>query len=144
MALAEATRARITATDASRIARDTLRARITAGGFSDRIEVRNVDMAALPAPERPLDMIVSEGSAHIPCVEKALAGWRARLRPGGALVCSDMVWRTSERDDEMRRFRAAEHPATATPATRVAQARRADYRVTGHFEMGPEGMEAHY
>ena len=31
-----------------------------------------------------------------------------------------------------------------TPATRIAQARRAGYRVLGHFDIGPEAMETYY
>jgi GNAT superfamily N-acetyltransferase len=106
--------------------------------------VQNVDMAAIPAPERPWDVIWSEGSAYILGVEKALADWRALLRPGGVLVFSDMVWRTDKPDDAVRAFWAAEYPAMATPATRVAQAKRAGYRVLGHFDIGPEGMETYY
>lgn len=144
MTLAEATRARITATDTAEVALDKLRARISAGGFSDRIEVLNVDMAAIPTPERPWDVIWSEGSAYILGVEKALADWRALLRPGGVLVFSDMVWRTDKPDDDIRAFWASEYPAMATPATRFAQARRAGYSVLGHFDIGPDGMETYY
>ncbi|KNX42954.1 Demethylrebeccamycin-D-glucose O-methyltransferase [Roseovarius tolerans] len=144
MTLAEASTARITAIDTAEVALEKLRARIAAGGFTDRIEVQNVDMAALPTPELPWDVIWSEGSAYIFGVEKALADWRTLLRPGGALVFSDMVWRTDTPDDEIRAFWDAEYPAMKTSATRVAQAKRAGYRVLGHFDIGPEGMETYY
>ncbi|MDV4169562.1 MerR family transcriptional regulator [Rhodovulum sp. FJ3] len=119
-------------------------ARIAARGLNDRIEVQNVDMAAILAPERPWDVIWSEGSAYILSVEKALTDWRALLRPGGVLVFSDMVWRIDKPDDEVRAFWAAEYPTMATPTTRVAQARRAGYRVLGHFDMGREAMDTYY
>jgi SAM-dependent methyltransferase len=106
--------------------------------------VQNVDMAAISAPERPWDVIWSEGSAYILGVEKALADWRAHLRPGGVLVLSDMVWRTDKPDDAVRAFWAAEYPTMATPGTRVAQAKRAGYRVLGHFDMGREAMDTYY
>lgn len=144
MTLADATVVRITATDTAEVALDKLRARIASGGFADRIKVQNVDMAALPTPDLPWDVIWSEGSAYILGVEKALADWRALIRPGGALVVSDMVWRTEEPDDDVRAFWATEYPAMATPATRIAQAKRAGYRVLGHFDIGPEGMETYY
>ena len=86
--LAEASTARITATDTAEVALDKLRARIATIGLTDLIEVQNVDMAALPAPERPWDVIWSEGSTSILGVEKALADWRVLIRPGGALVFS--------------------------------------------------------
>jgi len=144
MTLAEATDARITATDTAEVALDKLRARIVTGGFTDRIKVQNVDMAALPAPDQPWDVIWAEGSAYIIGVEKALAAWRTLLRPGGALVFSDMVWRVDTPDDEIRSFWAAEYPAMTAPATRVAQAKRAGYRVLGYFDIGSEGMETYY
>lgn len=144
MTLAEATKARITATDTAEVALDKLRTRIAAGGFAERIEAQNVDMAALPAPDRPWDVIWSEGSAYILGVEKAFADWRALLRLGGVLVFSDMVWRTDTPGDEVRAFWAAEYPAMSTPATRVLQARRAGYRVLGHFDMGHAAMDAYY
>ncbi|CUH70009.1 Mercuric resistance operon regulatory protein [Thalassovita autumnalis] len=144
MTLAEATRARITATDTAEVALNKLRSRIAVGGFAERIEVQCVDMAAIPAPEHPWDVIWSEGSAYVLGVEKALVDWRALLRPGGVLVFSDMVWRTGKPDDEVRSFWAAEYPVMATPSTRVAQAKRAGYRVLGHFDMGREAMDTYY
>ena len=144
MTLAKASKARITATDTAEVALDKLKARIEASEFADRIEVQNIDMAALPSPERPWDLIWSEGSAYILGVEKALADWRALLRPGGVLVFSDMVWRTDKPDDEVRAFWAAEYPAMATPAARVAQAKRGGYRVLGHFDMGREAIDTYY
>ncbi|WP_210402513.1 MerR family transcriptional regulator [Thioclava sp. F28-4] len=144
MTLAGATAARITATDTAEVALDKLRARIAARGLNDRIEVQTVDMAAIPTPTRPWDVIWSEGSAYILGVEKALADWRALLRPGGVLVVSDMVWRTDKPEDEVVAFWAAEYPAMATPASRVAQAKRAGYRVLGHFDMGREAMDTYY
>jgi DNA-binding transcriptional MerR regulator/predicted O-methyltransferase YrrM len=142
--LAEATEARITATDTAEVALDKLRARIAARGLTDRMAVQNIDMAAIPAPAQPWDVIWSEGSAYILGVEKALADWRALLRPGGVLVFSDMVWRTDRPDEAVRAFWATEYPAMTTPARRAAQARRAGYRVLGHFDMGRAAMETYY
>lgn len=144
MTLAEASKARITATDTAEVVLNKLRARIDASGLNNRIEVRNVDMAAIPAPERPWDVIWSEGSAYILGVGKALANWRALLRPGGVLVFSDMVWRTDTPEDEIREFWAAEYPAMTTPAARVAQAKRGGYHVLGNFDMGCEAMDTYY
>jgi len=50
MTLAEASTARITATDTAEVALGKLRTRIAACGLNDRIEVQNVDMAAIPIP----------------------------------------------------------------------------------------------
>ncbi|WP_424972703.1 MerR family transcriptional regulator [Dinoroseobacter sp. S76] len=144
MALAAATRARITAIDTSEVALNKLRSRVAARGYSDRVEVAPVDMAALPIPDRLWDVIWSEGSAYIIGVEQALADWRLLLRPGGVLVVSDLVWRTDNPAEDIRDFWTAEYPKMTTAEIRVAQARHAGFGVLGHFDIGPEGMEAYY
>ena len=144
MTLAEATTAQITAIDTDDGALDRLRTRVATWDLGERVTVRNLDMAQLPVPDQPWDVIWAEGSAYILGVEKALADWRTLLRPGGAFVFSDMVWRTDTPDDQIRSFWDAEYPAMTTPATRVAQAKRAGYRVLGHFDIGTQGMETYY
>jgi DNA-binding transcriptional MerR regulator/precorrin-6B methylase 2 len=104
MTLAEATVARITATAPAEGALDRLRERVAALGLGERVEVRNVDMAQLPLPEQPWDMIWAEGSAYIIGVERAMRDWKRLLRPGGVLVFSEMVWRTDEPSDALRAY----------------------------------------
>ncbi len=144
MLLAEATDARILATDTDEGALDRLRDRVVAKGLGDRVAVRNVDMAQLPVPEQPWDVIWAEGSAYIIGVERALADWRTLLRPGGVLVFSDMTWRTDTPPEALRAFWASEYPAMTRVSVRLDQAKRAGYRVLGHFEMGREAMDAYY
>lgn len=142
--LAERTAARIVASDTDEGALERLRSEAAARGLADRIAVRHLDMAQLPAPDRPFDVIWSEGSAYVIGVERALRDWRPLLRPGGVLVLSDMVWRTDAPSDALRTFWASEYPAMTTAAARLKQATRAGYRVLGHFDMGREAMDAYY
>jgi DNA-binding transcriptional MerR regulator/ubiquinone/menaquinone biosynthesis C-methylase UbiE len=144
MTLAEATAARITATDTDAGALARLCARVAARGKGDQVEVRNADMAQLPAPERPRDVIWAEGSAYIIGVERALRDWLPLLRPGGVLVLSEMVWRTDTPPESLRTFWASEYPDMTRVPVRLAQARRAGYRVLGHFDMGREAMDTYY
>lgn len=144
MLLAEATDARILATDTDEGALARLRDRVVAKGFGDRVAVRNADMAQLPVPEQPWDVIWAEGSAYIIGVERALWDWRPLLWPGGVLVFSDMVWRTGEPPEALRAFWASEYPAMTRASVRLEQAKRAGYRVLGHFDMGREAMETYY
>jgi DNA-binding transcriptional MerR regulator/precorrin-6B methylase 2 len=144
MTLAEATDACILATDADEGALDRLRDRVAAQGLGDRVEVRNVDMAHLPAPQQPWDVIWAEGSAYIIGVERALHDWRQLLRPGGVLVFSEMVWRTETPSEELRTYWASEYPAMTRVPVRLEQAKRAGYRVLGHFDMGREAMDSYY
>ena len=144
MVLAGATGARITASDTDAGALDRLRARLAAKGLGGRVAVRNIDMAQLPRPERPWDVIWAEGSAYIIGVEQALLAWKPHLRPGGMLVFSDMVWRSVTPPEALRAYWAAEYPAMAGVPERLELARRAGYRVLGHFDMGRAAMDAYY
>jgi DNA-binding transcriptional MerR regulator/ubiquinone/menaquinone biosynthesis C-methylase UbiE len=144
MSLAKATDARILATDTDEGALDRLRDRVVAKGLGERVEVRNVDMAQLPVPEQPWDVIWAEGSAYIIGVERAMRDWKRLLRPGGVLVFSEMVWRTDEPSDALRAYWASEYPAMTRVPVRLEQASRAGYRVLGHFDMGREAMDSYY
>jgi SAM-dependent methyltransferase len=144
MVLAERTQARIAATDTETGALARLRARADAARLGDRIDTQAQDMAALPDPAAPYDLIWAEGSAYIIGVERALRDWRRLLRPGGGLVFSDMVWRTEAPSDAVRAFWASEYPDMTTPARRVEQARHAGYRVLTRFDMGQAALDAYY
>jgi DNA-binding transcriptional MerR regulator/ubiquinone/menaquinone biosynthesis C-methylase UbiE len=144
MSLAEATDARILATDTDEGALDRLRDSVVAKGLGERIEVRNVDMAQLPVPEQHWDVIWAEGSAYIIGVERAMRDWKRLLRPGGVLVFSEMVWRIDEPSDALRAYWASEYPAMTRVPVRLEQAKQASYRVLGHFDMGREAMDSYY
>jgi cyclopropane fatty-acyl-phospholipid synthase-like methyltransferase len=144
LVLAAQTGARITAidTDAGALAR--LRTRAASAGLADRIEARCLDMARLAVPDQPYDVIWAEGSAYIIGVERALESWRPMLRRGGALVFSDMVWRTDHPSEDVQRFWASEYPAMTTVSRRLEQATRAGYRVLSHVDMGRSALDTYY
>jgi DNA-binding transcriptional MerR regulator/predicted O-methyltransferase YrrM len=142
--LASLTKAGITATDTDQGALERLRKRIALEGCTDRVEAHCLDMADLPAPVCPYDVIWAEGSAYIIGVERAFRSWRPLLRRGGALVFSDMVWRSARPDDALKAFWASEYPAMTTVTQRVQQAERAGYRLLHHFDMGAEALDTYY
>ncbi|KZY54120.1 MULTISPECIES: MerR family transcriptional regulator [Sulfitobacter] len=144
MVLAEATSARILATDTDAGALERLRERLATADLGDRVAVRNMDMAQLPLPDAPWDVIWAEGSAYIIGVESALRNWRPLLRPGGALVFSEMVWRTETPPEELRAYWASAYPAMTRVPVLLAQAKRAGFRLLGHFDMGREAMDTYY
>jgi SAM-dependent methyltransferase len=144
LVLAAQTGARITAidTDAGALAR--LHTRAASVGLPHRIDARCLDMARLPVPDRPYDVIWAEGSAYIIGVERALEAWRPMLRQGGVLGLSDMVWRTDHPSEDVRQFWASEYPAMTTVPPRLEQATRAGYRVLTHFDMGRSALDTYY
>lgn len=144
LVLAAQTDARVTAIDTDADALARLRGHAASAGFADRIDARRLDMAQLPVPDRPYDVIWAEGSAYIIGVPRALEAWRAMLRPGGVLVYSDMVWHTDKPNGDVRGFWASEYPAMTTVTQRLEQATRAGYRVLSHFDMGQSALDTYY
>ena len=142
--LGSATAARIQATDTEAVALDLLRRRIAARGLTDRVDICNMDMAQLPKPDVPWDVIWAEGSAYIIGAQRALRDWRPLLRPGGVLVFSEMVWRTKTPPEDLRAFWASEFPGMTRVPVLLDRARRAGYNVLGHFDMGREAMDTYY
>lgn len=144
LVLAKQSSARITALDTDEGALERLRARATAAHLVDRIDTLCLDMAKLPELSASFDVIWAEGSAYIIRVERALKDWRSLLEPGGVLVFSDLVWRTEAPPDDLRSYWASEYPAMTRVPVRLAQARRAGFRVLGHFDMGREAMDNYF
>lgn len=142
--LAQSTAAHILAADTDPIAIDMLTQRISDLGLADRITPCNYDMAKIPQPETPWDVIWAEGSAYIIGVETALDTWRPLLQPAGVLVFSDMVWRSNRPSNGLRTFWMSEYPAMTTVSKRLQQARSAGYDILGHFDMGTDAMNAYY
>jgi DNA-binding transcriptional MerR regulator/predicted O-methyltransferase YrrM len=144
LVLAKQSSARVTALDTDEGALERLRARATAANVADRVDTLCLDMAKLPELKASFDVIWAEGSAYIVGVERALKDWRPLLEPGGVLVFSDMVWRTTQPDAEVQAFWASEYPAMTTVAKRLKQAQRAGYRVLSHVDMGQSVLDAYY
>lgn len=144
MVLATQTGARITAIDTDEGALARLHGRAASAGLADRIDARCQDMARLPVPDQPYDVLWSEGSAYIIGVDRALDAWRPMLQSGGVLVLSDMVWRTERPSEAVRQFWASEYPAMTTVSRRLEQAHCAGYRALSHFDMGQSALDAYY
>jgi len=95
-------------------------------------------------PDVSWDAIWAEGSAYIIGAERASRDWRPLLRPGGVLVFPEMVWRTETPPEALRAFWASEFPGMTHVPDLLGHAKRAGYRVLGHFDMGREAMDTCY
>ena len=144
MLLAQHSSARVTALDTDESALARVRARATAASLSDRIETLCLDMSRLSEMKLVFDAIWAEGSAYIIGVKRALSAWRPLHRPGGLLVLSDMVWRTSEPSNDVLTFWTSEYPAMTTVEKRLKQAAHAGYTVHSHLDMGQAALDAYY
>ncbi len=125
--------ARVTAVDTHEPFLRRLRAAAAERGLADRITAERQPMAALPCPDAAFDLVWSEGAAYLMGVDAALTSWRRLLRPGGALVFTDVGWTTPEPTDESRRFWAEGYPAMRDAAATAAAASAAGYDVVATY-----------
>lgn len=133
--LAQATSGAITAIDFYDEFLDQLRASAAAESLSDRITVRNADMANLPFPPDSFDLLWCEGAAYILGIPTALATWRPLLRRGGCIALSEMVWLAAPPPAEIAAYFATVYPALTDMPTNLGYFDSAGYELLGHFTL---------
>lgn len=135
IALAEASSGSIVAVDNSDEYLDELRRRVERASLSDRVKVKNADMAAMGLPEAAFDLIWCEGAAYIMGVREALRAWRPLLRHRGYLAFTELVWLDERPSGEVAAYFGNEYPAmTSIEAIREA-IRQNSYEPVGDFTL---------
>lgn len=142
--LAEVTGGLVVGCDRHRPALALLRAAAIASGLGDRIDVVCADMAQPPFAPGTFDLIWSEGAVYAVGFAEGLAAWRPLLRPGGALVVSELVWLTDRPDAATRAFFSTEYPDMADLDTRRGQLVAAGYRLLADFLLSATGWQDYY
>ena len=138
LALAGATRGRITAVDTWPEFLGELRDRAGAAGVSDRVEAVEADMRDLPFGPGSFDLVWCEGAAYIMGIGAALEAWRPLLRPGGWVAFTEIVWSRPDPPEELAAYWRAEYDAMTDPASIVRVVRDRGYTPAGHFAL-PDG-----
>jgi SAM-dependent methyltransferase len=142
--LAEDTGAHVTAVDIHPPFLETLRARAEERGLADRISTVAADMANASSFGDGFDLIWAEGSAYSIGFENALRRWRSLLRPAGCLVVTELVWFVTQPAERAREFFASEYPDMSDEATRIDQARCAQYELLDSFRLPADDWHAYY
>ena len=144
LALADATSANITAVDNCDEYLDELRQEIAERHLSDRVKVKQADMATLDFPNATFDLIWCEGAAYIMGVSKALRAWRPLLRAHGYLAFSELVWLVNHPPDEVAGFFANEYPAMASVDVVKELIWESGYELVGDFTLPDSAWWDHY
>jgi SAM-dependent methyltransferase len=134
LALLRATRGRVVAVDLLQAFLDQLQASALREGLADRLETRCVSMAALAPPEFPdgaFDLLWCEGAIYNVGFDAGLRDWRRLLRPGGAIVVSELTWLTDAASAGLRRFWARDYPGMRELAANREAFARNGYRLVG-------------
>jgi SAM-dependent methyltransferase len=133
--LASATDGQITAADLFASFLTQLEANARQQGLADRIKIRAADMNELPFPDASFDLIWSEGAAYIMGFDRALAAWRALLRPHGYLVVSEVCWFKSSPPAELQEFWDQNYPAIRNVDDNLAAAADQGWQAAGNFHV---------
>lgn len=122
--------AEIEAVDVSEVLLERLRAE----DRESRVRTRCVSMLE---PGDPIDLAWSEGAAYSVGVAEALQAWAPRLKPGGHVVFSDLLWFVPEpaRPREAVEFWAVHHPRMLDEAGMRELIEGLGYRVRFEFRL---------
>jgi len=143
--LANSLNAEITAVDFLPEFIEALKDNAEAGGLSEKIKTLECSMEQLPFAEEEYDVIWSEGAIYNMGFEKGLNEWRRFLKPGGALIVSEITWITNTRPSEIQHYWDAAYPEIATASSKIEILEKSGYSPIGYFVL-PEScwLESYY
>ena len=98
--------ARITALDNYAPFLENLKREAERRGVARRVTTVCASLEELPFPEASFDLIWSEGAIYVIGFERGIREWKGLLKPGGALVCSEVCWLTSSPTPENAGYRS--------------------------------------
>ncbi len=107
--------------------------RAVARGCAQRVLPLQADMAFPPLPDGVCDLIWSEGSIYNIGFDHGLRQWAGLLRPGGALVVSELCWLESRPPKKAAVFWEENYPAMRTLEENRQAIRQAGFRCIDHF-----------
>ena len=133
--VARRTNGAITAIDNHQPFLDELQRRAALEGFSERIEVRLMDMKSLGPDMGTFDLIWSEGALFVMGFAEGLAACRSLLVTDGRLGVSELCWLRPDPPSECRSFFEAAYPPMVDIPANLAIIRNAQLEVVDHFTL---------
>lgn len=121
-----------------------LRTDIELTGLSGMVTVLNKSMFEMDFANESFDVIWSEGAIYIYGFRKALADWKALLKPGGYLVCSHITWLEDTSPEEVKTFWENEYPEITGIEQNVQIIQGEGYTPIDHFVLPDESWWKNY
>ena len=106
-----------------------------------RVTVLKADMARVM---NEYDLIWCAGAVYFLGIREALRAWRRSLRPGGAIVFSELCWFTDTPADAAQQFWATQHPDMTDEAGIAARIDAAGYTVLGTRRLSDQAWEDYF
>lgn len=144
LALAEALSGSILAVDTCDEYLEELRKRVENASISERITIKNADMADLGLPEASFDLIWCEGAAYIMGIPEALKAWRPLLHDQGYLALTELVWLVDHPLSEVAAFFSREYPKMTNVAAINTMIRQTGYETIGDFTISDSAWFDNY
>ena len=143
--VARRTNGAITAIDNHQPYLDELQHRAALEGFSERIELRLMDMESLGPHMGTFDLIWSEGALFVMGFAEGLAACRSLLVTGGRLGVSELCWLRPDPPSECRSFFETAYPPMVDVPANLAIIRNAQLELVDHFTL-PESswLDSYY
>ncbi len=133
--VARRTSGTITAIDNHQPFLDELQRRAKLEGFSERIQVRHMDMRELGTEMGTFDLIWSEGALSLMGFGEGLAACRSLLATGGRLAVTELCWLRPDPPPECRSFFETAYPPMVDVPANLAIIRNAQLEVVDHFTL---------
>ena len=133
LALARATRGRVTAVDISPGFLAGLARRARDAGLAERIATCCGSLDALRLPDASFDLAWSEGALYTVGFETGLRVAHRLLRPGGALAATELCWLEDDPPEAARAFWREAYPAMSSREARRRAIGAAGFTLQGDF-----------
>lgn len=120
------------------------RAGVTGGSGTARLFPVVADMTRPPLADGSLDLVWSEGALYAMGFAAGVRAWARRLRPGGALAVTELIWLTETPPEAARSFFALEYPDIGPVAAKRAVLEQAGLTLLDSFVSSRAAWEAYY
>jgi SAM-dependent methyltransferase len=96
--------AHVTAVDIAPLMLERARANVSAAGLDDRVSVERGDIVALDYPEDAFDRVIAEAVTMFVDRRRAAAELVRVCRPGGLVLATEFLWRTTPSEEAREAF----------------------------------------
>lgn len=138
------TPATIVATDLHQSMLAHLQRLATEQDVSDRLRIKQADMAALPFEPGSVDLLWCEGAIYNIGFEQGLRTWLPLLSAGGYLCVSEAAYFIDNPPASVTEFWQAEYPAITTAHQLEQLAKASGYILRDSFRLPPSAWESYY
>ncbi|MEP0203201.1 MAG: class I SAM-dependent methyltransferase [Halioglobus sp.] len=142
--LLQETPATVVATDLHQSMLAQLQRLASEWGVSDRLRIKQADMAALPFKPEGIDLIWCEAAVYNIGFEQGLKTWLPLLSADGYLCVSEVAYFVDNPPEPVKKFWQAEYPAVKAQSQLERVAKESGYILRDSFRLPQSAWESYY